>query len=134
MGCGRERGEVSYTMQEAAEVYSAITGLEISSAELLEIAHRSYNLLKALNIREGFTRKDDKFPDRWFEPVIRHGKETHLEDYFHKPLTPEICEKMLDDYYDERGWDIKLGIPTKKKLIEVGLEDIADDMGKKGYL
>jgi len=29
---------------------------------------------------------------------------------------------MLDSYYEERGWDIQKGVPTKMKLIELGLE------------
>ena len=33
---------------------------------------------------------------------------------------------MLDAYYEERGWDIKTGIPTKDKLTELGLEEQAE--------
>jgi len=29
----------------------------------------------------------------------------------------------LDDYYQERGWDIERGIPTERKLVELGLDD-----------
>jgi aldehyde:ferredoxin oxidoreductase len=134
IGCERERGGTFFSIDDAIEIYGAVTGMEISAPGLHEIATRSYNLLKALNVREGFTRKDDKFPDRWFEPVIRHGEKTPLEDYFGKPLTREDCEGILDDFYDESGWDIKSGIPTKKRLIEVGLEDIAEDMEKSGFL
>jgi len=133
IGCHRERG-ASYDMDDAAAIYTAVTGLKRSPEELVAIATRSYNLLKALNLREGFTRKDDKFPDRWFEPVTRHGKEEYLEDYFGKPLTREDCEKILDDFYDESGWDKKLGAPTKERLIEVGLKDIAGDLAKSGFL
>jgi aldehyde:ferredoxin oxidoreductase len=133
IGCGRERG-VSYGIDDAIAIFTAVTGLKTSSEELLEIATRSYNLLKALNFREGYTRKDDKFPDRWFEPVLRHGKEVSLEDYFRKPLTREGCEKILDNFYDESGWDKRLGAPTKERLIEVGLEDIAEDLAKSDFL
>jgi aldehyde:ferredoxin oxidoreductase len=41
---------------------------------------------------------------------------------------------MLDDYYDERGWDIETGIPTREKLEELGLEDTADDLAERGIL
>ena len=41
---------------------------------------------------------------------------------------------MLDDYYDERGWDIKRGIPTKGKLVQMGLPDVAADLEKRGML
>lgn len=134
IGCSRERAGNFFTIEDAIEIYGAVTGMEISVQELHEMATRSYNLLKALNVREGFTRKDDKFPDRWFEPVMRHGETVYLEDYFKKRLTREDCERILDDFYDESGWDIKLGTPTKKRLIEVGLGDIAEDLEKSGFL
>ena len=36
----------------------------------------------------------------------------------------EEFETILDDYYDEHGWDISKGVPNKGKLIELGLEDL----------
>jgi aldehyde:ferredoxin oxidoreductase len=134
IGCGRERGGASFSMEDAAEINAAVTGFEIDANELLEIAHRSFNLLKVLNLREGFTREDDKFPDRWFESMVRHGEKTYLEDYFGKRLLRRDCEKILDDYYDECGWDIKLGIPTRKKVMDVGLEDVARNLTESGFL
>jgi aldehyde:ferredoxin oxidoreductase len=134
IGCERERGGTFFSIDDAVEIYRAVTSMEISAPELHEVATRSYNLLKALNVREGFTRKDDKFPERWFEPVTRHGETVYLEDYFKKRLTREDCEKILDEFYEESGWDVKLGIPTKKRLIEVGLPDIAEDLERCGYL
>jgi len=35
---------------------------------------------------------------------------------------------MLDDYYQARGWTSE-GLIPKSKLIELGLEDIAEDVG-----
>jgi aldehyde:ferredoxin oxidoreductase len=29
---------------------------------------------------------------------------------------------MLDEYYDLAGWDKNSGIPTKEKLMELGIE------------
>ncbi|MBW1784994.1 MAG: hypothetical protein JRK53_00020 [Deltaproteobacteria bacterium] len=31
---------------------------------------------------------------------------------------------MIDDYYDERGWDTKTGLPTPSKLKSLGLDDL----------
>jgi aldehyde:ferredoxin oxidoreductase len=32
---------------------------------------------------------------------------------------------MLDEYYTERGWDLKTGLPTKETLERLGLaEDV----------
>lgn len=44
-------------------------------------------------------------------------------------ITPEDTEKMLSDYYEEHGWDVGKGIPTKEKLFELGLEEAVADIG-----
>jgi aldehyde:ferredoxin oxidoreductase len=41
---------------------------------------------------------------------------------------------MLDEYYEERGWDIKTGIPTREKLEELDLGDVAEDLHKQGFI
>jgi len=121
--------------EDWAEIYSAVTGFETSLAELREAARRNYTLYKALNVRAGFSRKDDVFPERWFEPLKTTDRGTMvLCDYFGTPLTKQDCEKLLDDYYDERGWDKKTGIPTEKTLNELGLEDVAKDLKAKGFI
>jgi hypothetical protein len=57
-----------------------------------------------------------------------------LCDYFGTPLTRQDCEKLLDDYYEERGWDVKTGIPREKTLVELGLDDVAQDLRRRGFL
>jgi len=37
-------------------------------------------------------------------------------------LTREDVERLLDDLYEERGWDKKTSAPTPEKLRELGLE------------
>ncbi len=44
--------------------------------------------------------------------------ETEIRDY----------DAMLDEYYVERGWETKTGIPTRKKLNELGLEPVEDNL------
>ncbi|MEM3649176.1 MAG: aldehyde ferredoxin oxidoreductase C-terminal domain-containing protein, partial [Candidatus Jordarchaeaceae archaeon] len=75
-----------------------------------------YNLLKIANVREGFTTRD-KPPDQWFT------KPQFMEYTGKGEITREMVEEMINDYYNERGWDKKTGIPTKQKLIELGLKD-----------
>jgi hypothetical protein len=57
-----------------------------------------------------------------------------LCDYFGTPLTRQDCEKLLDDYYEERGWDVKTGIPREKTPVELGLDDVAQDLRRRGFL
>jgi len=35
----------------------------------------------------------------------------------------------LDEYYEARGWDKKTSKPTKEKLIQLGLQDVAKTSG-----
>jgi hypothetical protein len=39
---------------------------------------------------------------------------------------------LLDDYYNELGWDKQTGCPSKERVIAVGLEDIAEDLDRLG--
>lgn len=43
-------------------------------------------------------------------------------------------EKMKDEYYELRGWDVESGLPTKAKLEELELGDVATDLKRRGLL
>jgi aldehyde:ferredoxin oxidoreductase len=45
----------------------------------------------------------------------------------------EKFEKMKDEYYAAKGWD-ENGVPTLEKLVELRLQDVADDLKKSGHL
>lgn len=45
-----------------------------------------------------------------------------------------VTKEMLDEYYSLRGWTVDQGIPTKDKLTELGLEEVAEDLAKRGLL
>jgi aldehyde:ferredoxin oxidoreductase len=36
-------------------------------------------------------------------------------------ISREELNKMLDEYYEARGWDKEKGMPTKEKLSELAL-------------
>jgi aldehyde:ferredoxin oxidoreductase len=135
MGCLRGRADNFFRGKDWSEIYSAVTGVETSLEELRNAAGRVYDLYKALNVRMGFSRKDDVFPERWFEPLETDDRGTLvLCDYFGTPLSRQDCEKLLDDYYDERGWHIGTGIPTEKGLLERDLPDVAKDLNSRGFI
>jgi aldehyde:ferredoxin oxidoreductase len=134
--CNRAQTNRFHSIGSCAEFYSAATGIEISPQELVIAGERAWNVMKASNVREGFSRKDDRFPAKWFEPMKGEGcQELKLRDYYDtKTLSLQEVETWLDDYYDERGWDKKEGIPTGHKLLELGLHDIAQDLERRGLL
>lgn len=129
--CFRMQSSSLWDVEAIANLYSLATGIEKTAQVLLKDAERAYNLARYLNGREGFARADDQFPDKYFEPLKRpdRNSELVLSDYFDTAsITKEDTEHMLSDYYDEHGWDIETGLPTKQKLIELNLGDVAEDM------
>ena len=107
---------------ELARLYVLVTGIPLTTEELRTAGERVWNMEKAYNIREGWTRKDDTLPPRVFNDPIPDGSAKGSK------LTKKELDFMLDDYYAARGWT-RDGMPTKKKLIELGLEDVAKEVG-----
>jgi len=115
-----------YGIDNFVQFYTAITGIKTNPAELLTQGERIWNLYKLLNVRLGQDRKDDQPPASWFEPMRIGDKEHSMMDYYKTTvLTEEDINRMLDDYYDERGWDRENGVPTPDKLRDLGLDAFA---------
>lgn len=93
-----------------ADVLTAVTGVEYSKEKLLKIGERIWNLARLINVKRGFSRKDDSLPPRILQPLDEGPSAGKKIPY----------EEMLDIYYEVRGWD-KNGIPTKEKLRELGI-------------
>ena len=120
--CARAQMNRFYSLDLVTEFYNLITGFNMTKEELILAAERSWNLLKILNVNEGFSRKDDKFPKNWFKPLKFGDNNLELYDFYgNVQITPTIANQLLDDYYDERSWDKITGIPLKSKLEELGL-------------
>ena len=134
--CVRQQIAMRYTIETLAELYTAVTGFHITPAELRSAGERALNMTKANNVREGFTREDDVIPDRLLAPLKGEGgEERPVMDYYRRRrLTREDIDKITDDYYAARGWDVARGIPTKKKLVELGLGDVVKGLEKGGWL
>jgi aldehyde:ferredoxin oxidoreductase len=132
--CARQQIQQRHNFMSMYNLYLAATGMDIAEEEMLTVGERVVNLEKAFNALCGLSRKDDKFPEMWFEPLetIEEPKiRKPLTDYYRKvELTREDVEKIFDEYYADRGWNVEKGIPTKEKLMELGLEDIAERLWK----
>jgi aldehyde:ferredoxin oxidoreductase len=46
-------------------------------------------------------------------------------------ISEQDLKVMLDEYYTVRGWDLDTGIPRREKLVELGLDYVADQLGVK---
>jgi aldehyde:ferredoxin oxidoreductase len=111
-----------YFADDLTDFFKAVHGYEPDVRELIKSGERVYNLEKAFNIREGFTRRDDILPPRVMKEPIRDGPSRG------QLVNKEDLNHMLDDYYRIRGWDSN-GVPTREKLEELGLLDLTDDLG-----
>jgi len=96
-----------------ATALALITGMDMSAAKLKTIGERIVNLQRMYNVRHGITRKDDRQPRRMLEERSPSGRAKGHVVYL---------DKMLDEYYELRGWDRTIGLPTDKKLNDLGLE------------
>jgi aldehyde:ferredoxin oxidoreductase len=111
-----------------AKLYSACTGWQITPRELIKTGDRIFNLMKAYNVRQGLTRKDDDYPARYYQEPIMGGPAKGVV------LSRAKMNRLLDEYYDLREWDRERGVPTKKKLIELDLDYVANELSKKGLI
>jgi aldehyde:ferredoxin oxidoreductase len=100
--------------KEMGEMYQAITGQDASG--LFTAAERAYQVERCFNTLLGITRKDD----------ARKGTTRGEKD-------PVNLPGMLDEYYLYRGCSSD-GLPTKKRLEEIGLQDIAADLAAHNLL
>jgi aldehyde:ferredoxin oxidoreductase len=106
--------------QNTADLMEAVTGLKLSAEEVQAVGERINNLARAFNVREGFSRSDDTLPERLMTEPLKEGASKG------QVISKDELKHMLDEYYTERGWDVKTGAPTRKKLTDLGLGYAAD--------
>lgn len=117
---------IFHDVTKAWQFFQVVTGKDWDIERLLTTAERIRNLERMFDVRQGISRSDDCLPKKFFETPLARGK------YEGAILDRNEFEGMKDDYYRLRGWDIETGIPTREKLVELGLEDVAGQTnGKK---
>ncbi|MCR4391840.1 MAG: aldehyde ferredoxin oxidoreductase family protein [Candidatus Acetothermia bacterium] len=114
-----------FFLEGLPDLVAAQTGLSFTAAELLTVGERTYNLARAFNVREGFTRKEDHLPVRVMEDPIPEGPSAGDR------VSYEELQLLLDDYYEARGWS-RDGVPLKARLASLDLPDVAEAVGAKG--
>jgi aldehyde:ferredoxin oxidoreductase len=107
-------------VHQTIEGYNAISGREIDLKQYLKAGERTVCMQRAFNAREGFDRKDDTLPKRFLTEPVKGGPADG------RRITD--LDSMLDEYYEESGFDKKTGWPTRAKLEELGLQDVADEL------
>ncbi|MBS3766283.1 aldehyde ferredoxin oxidoreductase C-terminal domain-containing protein, partial [Candidatus Bipolaricaulota bacterium] len=109
------------------ELVNAVTGFDLSNSGLLATGERIYNLSKAFNVREGFSRVDDSLPERVINEEIPDGPSKG------ESIDREEFERELDRYYTVRGWDEE-GTPLRNTLKELDLPEVSKEVGARREL
>jgi aldehyde:ferredoxin oxidoreductase len=105
-----------------ANLINATPGWEFDYDAVDLIGERAFTIKKAFNIREGWTREDDHLPYRWQHDPMKEGPSAgHV-------VSEEELEYMKDLYYEAKGWTKDGQIP-KEKLIALGMDDVAEEIG-----
>jgi aldehyde:ferredoxin oxidoreductase len=122
-----------------SKILTAVTGRDLDEEGLNNIGERVFNLQRAILVREGHKgRESDILSEfHYVMPLSKNsglnpesmvpGKEGKLISRMGAVIDREKFEKMKDEYYQLRGWDIESGLQTKVKLLELGLGDITKD-------
>jgi len=105
-----------YHIHNFPKFISAGAGIDMDKDKLTQATKRYRTLVRAINIRRGLRREDEKPP------------ETHW-----KKRVPELEAELLDSYYKLKGWN-KDGIPTQASLHELGLDYVSEDFMQRGIL
>jgi len=107
---------LAYDDAQTEQIINAVTGWGVDQQEMVTAAHRGLTLARLFNLREGFTRADDRLPRRFYEDLPKHPG-----------LTDELLGQIVTDYYVEQGWDPQTGWPSADTVRALGLE--ADAVG-----
>jgi len=105
-----------YHIHNFPKFISAGAGFHMDEDKLTQATKRYRTLVRAINIRRGMRRKDDKPP----------------EDHWKKRF-PELEAQLLDAYYKFKGWNNQ-GIPTKESLHGLSLDYVSQDFVERGIL
>jgi aldehyde:ferredoxin oxidoreductase len=105
-----------YGPAETAEILSAATGWDVSVEEVMKIGERRLNMMRLFNARQGFTRREDSLPKKFFKPLQGDGPTAGVA------WNEADLERAKDVYYQIAGWDTSSGLPSSQKLAELGLD------------
>jgi len=129
----KERG---YRGDDSIEsmLYSLATGDKKDRQELDRMAERIFLLHQALTIRDMGTiemrTKHDTIPDWVF--TDKSGKAPFTKGT--TCMDRDDIKVAMDMFYDEMGWDKITGAPTFQAYRKVGLDKVAEELGKRKLL
>lgn len=133
-----------------SRILSAVTGMDIDEEGYYLTGERVFNLQRATQGRDGrIGRKDDTLDE------FNFNEKLEIEEGFFGIFNPDFMlpgpegelisrkgavverdkfEKMMDEYYAIRGWDVQTGLQKEEKLDDLSLSEIIPELKKKKLL
>lgn len=111
-----------------AKILKMITGIDFTVQELIKVAERIRNLVRVIEVRDGFSVKDDLNappPRVLYEPIPEGPSKGAY-------TAPREFKSMIKRFYELMGWDFSTGIPSEGKLRELGLGHLVEDLRRLG--
>ncbi|HOA15376.1 MAG TPA: aldehyde ferredoxin oxidoreductase family protein [Bacillota bacterium] len=130
IGCCRLQWvEIGFELENYEGMFEAAFGEKVTWKDIYEAADRVWNMNRVRAMLEipGFGRDHDYPPKRFMEEPVPTGPAKG------KFLDKASCDRLLDDYYEERGWD-KAGHPTRKTLEALKLGNCITALEEKGLI
>ncbi|MCD4739459.1 MAG: aldehyde:ferredoxin oxidoreductase [Anaerolineae bacterium] len=138
-----EPQKIPHHVENYRQIYTGVTGHEITTQDIIDQSERVYNFQRVFNIRLGYGRRDhDAIPYRSAGPVTEEEYLSRQERYdnqlrewldldpesmtlaekmaTHRRYREEQYEHLIDAVYQRRGWTNN-GVPTPEKLRSLGI-------------
>ncbi|HHR84784.1 MAG TPA: aldehyde:ferredoxin oxidoreductase [Candidatus Acetothermia bacterium] len=141
---GIDSAKVPEHVHNYCDLFSGVTGIEVTPDDLILQSERVYNFQRVFNLRLGYGRREhDRIPYRSVGPVTEEEYESRAERYDKqlkekvgmdpsgmsttekvkalRSFREEQYEKLCDAAYERRGWT-KDGVPTIATLKRLGID------------
>jgi aldehyde:ferredoxin oxidoreductase len=117
--CKFLRGVFTDTVAEGAEMLAAVTGWNMTAAELRRAGERIVTAKKLFNVREGWTRAEDTLPERLLTEPLPGASADFA-------LTRDGLDRMIASYYAAQGWTAS-GDVSAERIRALALEDLTPE-------
>ncbi|MBI4765011.1 MAG: aldehyde ferredoxin oxidoreductase family protein [Deltaproteobacteria bacterium] len=98
-------------IEDMLEFYNAVTGKGMNLADFIRAGDRIYDLERFMHAQEGITRQSDLPVGKWANEPIQNGP------FKGESIDLERFNKLLDEYYQLRGWDVITGNPDPQSIL-----------------
>lgn len=129
----KERNYKGDTSLEA-QYFSIVTGVDVTEQELDTMAEKILTLHRALTVKEMGTVEMRTEHDKMNDWIFDANPDIKAFNPGTDKMDRDDMQLALTMFYKEMGWDEKTGAPTRATLERLGMNDVADELGKLGLL